>query len=115
MKSYTGEAIYLGGRYDINSTGTKLGLEYNHGSKNWITFTPASDDMWTSKLAARGNVYEAYIIQGLNKKPIARRGNAFFRLGYQYNISVIQEAATGWGGSKHKQPECQFRTVVCAA
>ena len=97
MKSYTGEAIYLGGRYDISSTGTKIGLEYNHGSKNWITFTPASDDMWTSKLAARGNVYEAYIIQGLNKKPIARRGNAFFRLGYQY-YSFSDTGSSNWVG-----------------
>lgn len=100
MKSYTGEAIYLGERYDIASTGTKLGLEYNHGSKNWITFTPASDDMWTSKLGARGNVYEAYVIQGLNKKPIAKRGNAFFRLGYQY-YSFTDTGSNNWvGGSQ---------------
>src|SRR5208282_4986286 len=84
MKSYSGEAIYLGGRYDITKTGTKVGLEYNYGTKNWITFTPASDDMWTSKLGARGSVYEAYAIQDLNLKPISKRGDAFFRLGYQY-------------------------------
>ncbi len=100
MKSYTGEAVYLGGRYDIKSTGTKIGLEYNYGSKNWITFTPASDDMWTSKLGARGSVYEAYVIQSLNKKPIARRGNAFFRLGYQY-YSFSDTGSNNWvGGSQ---------------
>ncbi|BAL24678.1 DUF3373 family protein [Azoarcus sp. KH32C] len=37
--SKTGSAIYLGLRYDLPSR-TKLGLEYNHGSKNWITFAP---------------------------------------------------------------------------
>ncbi|MFQ3573418.1 MAG: DUF3373 family protein [Thermodesulfovibrionales bacterium] len=83
-KSRTGGAIYLGARYDIKSTGTKIGLEYNYGSKYWMAFTPAADDIWTSKLATRGNVYEIYLIQQLNKKPIAKRGDAFVRLGYQY-------------------------------
>ncbi|MEW6116434.1 MAG: DUF3373 domain-containing protein [Nitrospirota bacterium] len=82
--SKTGWSAYVGGRYDIAKTGTKIGLEYNYGSKNWITFTPAADDIWTGKLGTRGSVYEAYIIQELNKKPIAKRGKAFFRLGYQY-------------------------------
>ena len=83
-KSNTGYLVYLGGRYDIKSTGTKLGLEYNHGSKNWLSFAPASDDMWTTKVGTRGSVYEAYLIQELNKKPIAKRGKAFFRVGYQH-------------------------------
>ncbi|HIJ59912.1 MAG TPA: DUF3373 domain-containing protein [Nitrospirae bacterium] len=83
-KSRTGTAFYTGARYDILSTGTKIGLEYNYGSKYWIGFTPAGDDLWTSKLATRGNVFEVYLIQQLNKKPIAKRGDAFVRLGYQY-------------------------------
>ncbi len=83
-KSHVGEAIYVGERYDIKQTRTKIGLEYNYGTKNWITFAPASDDLLTSKLGARGSVYEAYVIQELNTKPISKRGNAFFRLGYQY-------------------------------
>ncbi|MBF0557865.1 MAG: DUF3373 domain-containing protein [Nitrospirae bacterium] len=80
----TGSAIYLGARYDIKSSGTKIGAEFNHGSKYWMAFTPAADDLWTSKLAARGNVYELYLIQQLNKKPIAKRGDAFVRLGFQH-------------------------------
>lgn len=83
-KSTSGNAYYLGARYDIKSSGTKIGAEWNRGSKNWITFVPASDDIWTGKLGTRGDVYEVYIIQELNKKPIAKRGKAFFRLGYQY-------------------------------
>ncbi|MDP2195439.1 MAG: DUF3373 family protein, partial [Rhodocyclaceae bacterium] len=38
----TGQAIALGVRYDLPSK-TKLGFEYNKGSKNWITFAPAAD------------------------------------------------------------------------
>jgi hypothetical protein len=83
-KSRSGSAIYLGARYDIKSSGTKIGVEYNHGSKYWMAFTPASDDLWTSKLGTRGDVYEAYLIQELKLKPIAKRGKAFFRLGYQH-------------------------------
>ncbi len=83
-KSRTGAAIYLGARYDLPSSGTKIGVEYNHGTKYWMAFTPAADDIWTSKLATRGNVFEVYLIQQLNKKPIAKRGDAFVRLGYQY-------------------------------
>ncbi|MBI5441141.1 MAG: DUF3373 family protein [Deltaproteobacteria bacterium] len=82
--SKTGWGFYAGARYDYARTRTKLGLEYNHGSKNWITFVPASDDLWTGKLGTRGNVYEAYLIQELNQKPIASFiSKAFFRLGYQ--------------------------------
>jgi hypothetical protein len=100
-KSRTGNAIYLGGRYDIKSTGTKIGLEYNHGSKNWITFVPANDDIWTGKLGTRGDVYEVYLIQELNKKPIAKRGKAFFRLGYQY-YDFKYTGSNNWVGAPQK-------------
>jgi len=84
-ESKTGMAVYVGTRYDIEKTGTKLGFEYNHGSKDWITFAPAADDMWTSKVGTRGNVYEAYIIQELKLKPISSYlSKTFFRIGYQY-------------------------------
>lgn len=86
-QSRTGSAYYLGARYDIKPTLTKIGVEYNRGSKYWMAFTPAADDTWTGKLGTRGSVYEVYVIQELNKKPIAKRGKAFARLGYQkYNF-----------------------------
>ncbi|CAK0777150.1 DUF3373 domain-containing protein [Gammaproteobacteria bacterium] len=83
-ESTTGTAFYLGGRYDIKSIRTKLGLEYNHGSKNWVAFAPASDDIWTAKQGVHGNVYEAYLIHEINSKPISKFGKAQLRLGYQY-------------------------------
>jgi hypothetical protein len=80
----TGYAVFAGLRYDLPS-GTKLGAEYNHGSKYWIPFDPAADDIWTSKLGTRGNVYEAYVIQELPLKPIASFiSKTFFKVGYQY-------------------------------
>jgi hypothetical protein len=97
-EGHSGSAIYLGGRYDIKSTGTKLGLEYNHGSKYWIGMMPAGDDLWTSKLGTRGDVYEVYVIQELNKKPIAKRGKAYVRVGYQH-YDFKYTGSNNWVGS----------------
>jgi hypothetical protein len=80
----TGTAIALGVRYDLPSQ-SKFGFEWNHGSKNWITFAPAADDMWTAKMGTRGDVYEAYYIQELDSKPTSSFfSKAFFRVGVQY-------------------------------
>lgn len=81
----SGWATWAGLRYDLPKSRTKIGFEYNHGSKNWITFAPAADDMWTSKVGVRGNVYEAYVIKELALKPISSYSSiAFFKVGYQY-------------------------------
>jgi hypothetical protein len=81
----TGWGAYVGARYDFTPSKTKLGFEYNHGSKYWQPFVPAADDIWTAKLGTRGDVYEAYAIQELNLKPISSYlSKAFFKVGYQY-------------------------------
>jgi len=99
--SRTGTAVYVGGRYDIVSTGTKIGVEYNQGSKNWIGMVPAADDVWTSKLGTRGHVYEVYVIQELLNTPISRKGKAFFKLGYQaYTFDYT--GSNGWVGEPKK-------------
>ncbi|MDD2337637.1 MAG: DUF3373 domain-containing protein [Geobacteraceae bacterium] len=101
-KSSTGWAVFVGGRYDIEQTGTKLGFEYNHGSKDWITFAPAADDMWTSKVGTRGNVYEFYIIQELKLKPISSYlSKTFFRIGYQY-YDFEYTGSNNWVGAPVK-------------
>ncbi len=79
-----GWSAYTGLRYDLEKSRTKIGAEYNYGSKNWITFTPAADDVWTSKLGTRGNVYETYVIQELGRFAYAPKAKTFFRLGWQY-------------------------------
>ncbi|MEG1968780.1 MAG: DUF3373 domain-containing protein [Burkholderiaceae bacterium] len=96
--SKTGNAIYLGLRYDLPSK-TKLGLEYNRGSKNWITFAPAADDMWTAKVGTRGNVYEGYLIQELDGRPISSHlAKAFFRFGVQvYDFKY--SGSNNWAGA----------------
>lgn len=79
-----GYAMLAGMRYDLPSK-TKIGFEYNYGSKYWVTYAAAADDMWTSKVGTRGQVFEPYVIQELNLKPISSVfAKVFFKLGYQY-------------------------------
>ena len=96
--SKTGTAVALGLRYDLPSR-TMFGLEYNHGSKDWITFAPAAQDMWTSKVGARGDVYEAYLIQELDRMPISSYfSKAFFRMGIQrYDLKYT--GSNNWVGA----------------
>ncbi|UFH59315.1 DUF3373 family protein [Sulfurovum mangrovi] len=58
-ESETGTSYWVGTQLPIIENG-KLGLEYNHGSKYWRPFTYAEDTMIGSKVAARGDAYEAY-------------------------------------------------------
>ncbi len=97
----TGTAVALGIRYDLPSR-TKLGFEFNHGSKDWITFAPAADDMWTAKVGTRGDVYEFYAIQELDRQPISSYfSRAFFKLGVQrYNFKYT--GSNNWVGAPVK-------------
>lgn len=111
-ESKTGWAVYVGGRYDIEQTGTKLGFEYNHGSKDWITFAPAADDMWTSKVGTRGNVYEGYVIQELKLKPISSYlSKTFFKVGYQY-YDFEYTGSNNWVGAPVKISDLTQMTAM---
>jgi hypothetical protein len=97
----TGWAVAAGVRYDLPSK-TKLGFEFNHGSKNWITFAPAADDMWTSKVGVRGNVFESYVIQELDRNPISSFfSKSFFRIGFQY-YDFQYTGSNNWVGAPVK-------------
>ena len=80
-----GYSIWIGARYDLDDLGLKFGLEYNHGSQYWIGMTPGHDDMYSAKLGARGDVYEAYMIWDLpTGEKISEYAKTFIRLGYQH-------------------------------
>lgn len=80
-----GYVVHLGVRYDIPDSLFKVGAEYNHGSKYWIAMTPGHDDLYASKLATRGDVYELYTIYDIpGGEAISKFGKAFIRLGYQH-------------------------------
>lgn len=108
----TGWSVNLGARYDYKPTATKFGFEFNHGSKNWITFAPAADDLWTSKFGTRGNVYEGYIIQELKLQPISSyTSKMFLRLGYQY-YDFEYTGSNNWVGAPVKISEIQSTDMM---
>lgn len=110
----TGWAVYAGIRYDLPSK-TKFGFEFNHGSKNWITFAPSADDMWTSKVGTRGNVYEPYVIQELNLKPLSNYfAKAFVKVGYQY-YDFEYTGSNNWVGAPQKISDIKSTDLMLMA
>lgn len=106
-----GYAVYTGVRYDLPSR-TKLGFEYNYGSKHWITFAPAADDMFTAKVGTRGHVFEPYVIQELNLKPVSSAfAKAFFKVGYQY-YQFEYTGSNNWMGAPIKMSDLRANNVL---
>lgn len=80
-----GYSVYTGIRYDLDEIGLKLGAEYNWGSKFWLAMSPGHDDIYSSKLATRGHVFELYTIYNLPVgEKLSKYANAYIRLGYQH-------------------------------
>ncbi|MEN8198709.1 MAG: putative porin [Thermodesulfobacteriota bacterium] len=79
LESHSGYALYGGFRYTIPFEPLnlpKFGFEYNHGSRYWFSMTMGTAELF-NKLATRGNAYDAYYIQPVNK-------HLFFRLGLMH-------------------------------
>lgn len=113
-KDQTGYGVLAGLRYDLPSK-TKIGFEYNYGSKYWITFAPAADDMWTSKVGTRGQVFEPYVIQELDLKPISSNlAKAFFKLGYQY-YDFKYTGSNNWVGEPVKISDIKATDLMLMA
>lgn len=83
QKSETGTSYWLGAQVPL--FGGKLGAEYNHGSKYWRAFTYGEDTLAGSKLAARGDAYEAYYIYPLTKALTAEA--RYTKINYDYTGS----------------------------
>lgn len=83
-QNHWGWAAYAGARVPVEMLRSKIGFEYNYGSRYWTTFTPAADDVYSSKLATRGHVAEMYWIWDLPETPLSKYAKAFMRAGYQY-------------------------------
>jgi len=61
--NHDGQMGYLGIRYSIpkDDGRTKIGFEFNHGTKYWFNFSNAEDDIIAPKTNTRGEVYETYL------------------------------------------------------
>jgi hypothetical protein len=80
-----GYSLYLGVRYDLDQAGLKFGAEFNYGSEYWLAMSPGHDDIYQSKLATRGQVYELYTIWDLpTGETLSKYAKTFVRLGYQH-------------------------------
>ncbi len=77
LQERDGYSVYAGVVFPMPKNG-RLGLEYNWGSKYWFNFTGAEDSLVGSKLAARGQVFEAYYHQPVFSD------NFFVTIGGQY-------------------------------
>jgi hypothetical protein len=62
----SGTSYWVGAQLPVTDDGV-FGLEYNHGSQYWRSFTYGEDTMIGSKLAVRGDAYEAYFTYKINK------------------------------------------------
>jgi hypothetical protein len=66
LESQDGYSVYAGALFPMPFD-ARFGLEYNYGSQYWFNFTGAEDSLIGSKLATRGQVWEAYYIQPIFK------------------------------------------------
>jgi len=83
--SKEGDAVWLGMRYGLGEKAKyKIGLEYNHGSKNWVSLTQGAFDVY-NKLATRGDAYEAYLMYVINRYANIRLG--YVDIDYDYSRS----------------------------
>ncbi|BDY13058.1 DUF3373 family protein [Hydrogenimonas cancrithermarum] len=75
----TGTSWYAGANWPCQLIDdARVGVEYNHGSKYWRSFTYAEDTLAGSKLAARGDAYEIWF----NKDLIGKNLTAQIRYTY---------------------------------
>jgi hypothetical protein len=65
-ESKTGYSYWAGAQFpSLVSEDGRWGLEYNHGTQYWRSITYAEDTNIGSKVAARGDAYEAYFTEPL--------------------------------------------------
>lgn len=95
----SGSMFYLGGRYNFANGATKVGLEYNHGSKYWFNFALAEDDLIGPKTAVRGDVWELYLTHRIRDRFIVKLDY----LKYLYDYS-----GSGWLLGAPKDLDAQY-------
>ena len=85
--NHDGQMIYAGVRFRIpqNDGMTKIGFEFNHGTKYWFNFAQSADDIIAPKTNTRGNVVEVYLTHRINNRFIFK--GDFIKYLYDYSGS----------------------------
>ena len=85
--NHEGHMFYVGTRYSIpqNDGRTKIGFEFNQGSKYWFNFSSAEDDIIAPKTNTRGEVYETYLTHRITDHFIFKAD--FIRYNYTWSGS----------------------------
>jgi hypothetical protein len=88
-ENHNGGMVLAGIRYSFpqNDGRTKIGFEFNHGSKYWFNFSNAEDDIIAPKTNTRGDVYETYLTHRIYERLMIKLGY----IHYNYNYS-----GSGW-------------------
>lgn len=86
-QNHEGQMVYVGLRYNFpqNDGKTKIGFEFNHGTKYWFNFANAEDDIIAPKTQARGNVFETYFTHRINQRFVFKAD--FIRYMYDWSGS----------------------------
>ncbi len=86
-QNHEGHMIYIGMRFNVpqNDGRTKLGFEFNQGSKYWFNFAQAEDDIIAPKTNTRGEAYETYLTHRINDRFIFKAD--FIRYNYTWSGS----------------------------
>lgn len=85
--NHDGAMVLAGLRYSFpqDDGRTKIGFEFNHGSKYWFNFAQAEDDIIAPKTDTRGDVYETYFTHRFFERLIVKLG--YIRYNYNYSGS----------------------------
>lgn len=92
--SEKGYSYYAGIQVPGFMKGQRLGLEYNHGSKYWRSFTYGEDTLAGSKLSTRGDAYEIYYTLPLVGKNLTAQ-LSYVYMDYDYSGSDMFFGQTG--------------------
>jgi uncharacterized protein YoxC len=96
--SETGYSYWIGTQFpSLISDEGRWGVEFNHGSKYWRPITYGEDTLIGSKIAARGDAYEAYFTEPLVDDILT------FQLRYTY-INYDYSGSNGFFGSTTGTP-----------
>ena len=88
-----GQMYYVGVRYSVpkDDGRTKIGFEFNHGTKYWFNFAQAADDIIAPKTDTRGEVYETYLTHRISDHFLFK--GSFINYNYTWSGSGWQVGA----------------------